>query len=72
MGTNVNRELILVRLSPSPLSQPLSPPLAGGDKGEGETSSTPTLTLPHQGGGVFSAIGQGGEGGSVAMGSSAY
>jgi len=31
----------------------LSPPLRGGDEGEGEKShmSTPTLTLPHQGGG---------------------
>jgi hypothetical protein len=31
----------------------LSPPLTGGDEGEGEKSymSTPTLTLPHQGGG---------------------
>jgi hypothetical protein len=31
----------------------LSPPLMGGDKGEGEKSHmfTPTLTLPHQGGG---------------------
>jgi hypothetical protein len=32
----------------------ISPPLTGGDKGEGEEISriTPTLALPHQGGGI--------------------
>ena len=32
----------------------ISPPLMGGDEGEGENKFkfTPTLTLPHQGGGI--------------------
>jgi hypothetical protein len=41
-----------------------SPPLAGGDKGEGEKAGqelsavffTPTLALPHRGGGVFGDV----------------
>ena len=44
----------------------VSPPLVGGDEGEGETwklfmftvFSTPTLTLPHQGGGIYRVIGK--------------
>ena len=39
----------------APFRQVISPALAGGDKGEGDT---PTLTLPRQGGGYYLFIGQ--------------
>jgi hypothetical protein len=49
----------------APVQEPLSPPLAGGDKGEGNIRYlkinplfTPTLTLPRQGGGNCKANGQ--------------